>query len=94
MRTNRSRINTGKIASKIRIRIIDNGVGYSIGTILNLPAGARQVMLSKRNALGNKVAEIIEEPTQKDLDEVAAMSNEDFREEDKTVPEFTKRKKK
>ena len=77
MKINRSRVNTGKISGKIRIRIINNGAGFMIGTILNLPAGARQVMLAKTNMLGEKIAEVVED----ELDELIDSQHVPYSEE-------------
>ena len=66
-----SRINTGKITGKVRIRITRPWRGYPVGTIISPPGAMRQILLQAKDSLGNKVAELEEEP----FEEVKAEEN-------------------
>lgn len=57
-----SKIDTGKIAAKIRVRITRSWRGYPIGAIISPPGAMRQILLQAKDQLGNKVAELVEEP--------------------------------
>ena len=59
-----SRINTGKITGKVRIRIMRPWRGYPVGTVISPPGAMRQILLQAKDSLGNKVAELEEEPVE------------------------------
>jgi len=61
------RINMARIGSRIsrkvpRIRILRSWRGYPVGAIIQPPGGQRQILLQAKDQLGNKVAELVEEP--------------------------------
>lgn len=56
-----SKINTNKISSKIRVRIMRPWRGYAVGTIINPPGAMRQILMQTKDALGKNVAEIVED---------------------------------
>jgi hypothetical protein len=61
------RINLARIGSRIsrkvpRIRILRSWRGYPVGAVIQPPAGPRQILLQAKDQLGNKVAELVEEP--------------------------------
>jgi len=59
-----SKIDTGKIAAKIRVRITRSWRGYPVGAIISPPGAMRQILLQAKDQLGNKVAELVEEATE------------------------------
>ena len=56
-----SKINTGKITGKVRIRIMRPWRGYPVGTVISPPGAMRQILLQAKDHMGNKVAELEEE---------------------------------
>lgn len=65
-----SKINTGKITGKIRVRIMRPWRGYQVGTIITPPAGLRQILLQTNDQLGHSVAEVVAEDVADPLDAV------------------------
>lgn len=65
-----SKINTGKITGKIRVRIMRPWRGYPVGTIITPPAGLRQILLQTNDQLGHSVAEVVAEDVAGPLDAV------------------------
>lgn len=55
-----SKINTARIHSKIRVRILRPWRGYPAGSVISPPAGMRQMLLQAKDRMGKPVAEKIE----------------------------------
>jgi len=60
-----SRLNTDKIRNRISVRIKRPWRGYSVGSVIKPPAAARQILLQRKDQLGNPIAELVEEPVKK-----------------------------
>jgi len=61
------RVNLARIGSRIsrkvpRIRILRSWRGYPVGAVIQPPGSARQILLQAKDPLGNKIAELVEEP--------------------------------
>lgn len=67
-----SKINTGKITPKIRVRITRPWRGYPVGAVITPPGALRQVLLQAKDQMGNKVAEeVVESPQAEQTPEIA-----------------------
>jgi hypothetical protein len=62
MRLNMSRLGNRTSRKVPRIRILRSWRGYPVGAVIQPPGGARQILLQAKDQLGNKIAEIVEEP--------------------------------
>ena len=65
------RVNLARIGSRIsrkvpRIRILRSWRGYPVGAVIQPPGGARQILLQAKDQLGNKIAELVEEPIEQE----------------------------
>jgi len=65
------RVNLARIGSRIsrkvpRIRILRSWRGYPVGAVIQPPAGPRQILLQAKDQLGNKIAELVEEPIEQE----------------------------
>ena len=58
----KSKINTGKITGKVRIRILRPWRGYAVGAVIKPPGALAQIVLQTKDQLGNPVAEQVLEP--------------------------------
>lgn len=56
------KVKSMKIAPKIRIRFTRSWRGYPVGAVINPPGAMRQILLQAKDQLGNKVAEVVDEP--------------------------------
>lgn len=56
-----TKINTGKIGSRIRVRIMRPWRGYPVGAVIAPPGAMRQILLQAKDPLGNKIAEEVAE---------------------------------
>ena len=61
------KINFARIGSRIsrkvpRIRILRSWRGYPVGAVIQPPGAARQILLQAKDQLGNKIAELVEDP--------------------------------
>jgi len=45
-----------------RVRILRSWRGYPVGTIIEPPAGMRQILLQAKDAMGAQVAELVDAP--------------------------------
>jgi hypothetical protein len=61
MRLNMSRIGNRTSRKVPRIRILRSWRGYPVGTVIQPPGGARQILLQAKDPLGNKIAEVVDE---------------------------------
>ena len=57
-----SKINTGKITGKVRVRILRPWRGYAVGAVIKPPGALAQIVLQTKDQLGNPVAEQVLEP--------------------------------
>lgn len=71
-----SKINTGKISGKIRVRITRPWRGYPVGTIITPPAGLRQILLQTNDQLGHSVAEVVVEDSPAPVAEFVAENSQ------------------
>jgi hypothetical protein len=70
-----TKINAGKLGGR-RVRIVRPYRGYPVGTVLSPPAGARQIMLQDRDALGRPVAEIVNDDQVEAINEPSQTASE------------------
>lgn len=56
-----SRINTGRLGGRIRVRIMRPWRGYPVGAVIQPPGAMRQILLQAKDQLGHKVAEEVVE---------------------------------
>jgi len=61
------RLKIDRIGSRIsrkvpRIRILRSWRGYPVGAVIAPPGAQRQILLQAKDPLGNKIAELVDEP--------------------------------
>jgi hypothetical protein len=86
----KSRTNIGRIGGRIGVRIMRPWRGYPVGAVINPPGAMRQILLQAKDQLGNKVAEIVEEPVPDTVPVFVADAEEEAAEDDSddAVPEI------
>ena len=83
MRINMSRIGNRFGRHVPRVRILRSWRGYPVGAVIQPPGGLRQVLLQAHDQLGNKIAELVEEPQSIEPEPSVAEADEESEEKGK-----------
>jgi hypothetical protein len=76
MRINMTRIGN-RLSNKVpRVRFLRSWRGYPAGAVIAPPGGLRQILLQAHDQLGNKVAELVDEPSDEQQAEEAQLQTE------------------